>query len=168
MARKEPSSAALYAARLAKAYPTLSAYSAASLARELCSIERAQRTHATRQCNGPRDPLDGPNCPAGYVKLRPLNKGETADRRLCPAGMTWEHDPVAGERAGRRIARQVNAWRRKLATLHQHAYEPPRRPQSVHDGIVAAKAAELSTITLQDDPRGRVLLLQLPGEADAS
>ena len=43
MSTREPSAAAILAARIAKAYPSLSAYSAALLADELCRIERAQR-----------------------------------------------------------------------------------------------------------------------------
>lgn len=141
MARKEPSDAAMIAARLAKAYPSLSAYSAASLAHELCSIEKAQRRHAERCCSGE----DG-----GYVKRgRPITGygAMGANARTCAV-----HDPVAEERAGKRVEQQRERWTGKLIDL--------LRGDRSGQGFV--------NVTLQDDPRGRVLLLQLPGEADAS
>jgi hypothetical protein len=48
---KEPKDATHAAARLARAYPALSCYSAARLAEKLCAIERAQRRHAVRDCS---------------------------------------------------------------------------------------------------------------------
>lgn len=145
MARKEPSSAALYAARLAKAYPALSAYSAASLAHELCSIERAQRRHAERACSG----ADG-----GYVRRRHASIERDGMDRV---GMLLiEHDPVAEERAGKRVAGRVRAWQGNLRNL-------------VVDTIGASIPKEHGVeITLEHDPRGSVLLVRLPGEADAS
>lgn len=60
MPNREPSSVSLLAARIARAYPSLSAYSSATLAEQLCAIERMQRRHAERCCSGE----DG-----GYTKL---------------------------------------------------------------------------------------------------
>ena len=87
MTTKKTRGEAVLAARLAKAYPSLSAYSAATLAEELCHIERAQRRHAERCCSGEV---------GGYVKR--------GDR------MRWEHDPDAERKAGERIERKVRTW----------------------------------------------------------
>jgi len=58
MKHREPPDVAVMAARVARAYPTLSPYSAASIATELCRIERLTHLHAERQCNDP-DYQDG-------------------------------------------------------------------------------------------------------------
>jgi len=51
MRHREPSDVAVMAARVARAYPTLSPYSAARIAVEFCAIERMTKLHAERQCN---------------------------------------------------------------------------------------------------------------------
>ena len=84
-----------YAARLARAYPNLSSYAAASLATELDAIERAQHRHAERCCSG----ADG-----GYVTF---NGG-----RPEPT-----HDADAEMRAGNRIDRRLAKWTERLAEL---------------------------------------------------
>ncbi len=109
MAKREPSGEALLSARLARAYPTLSAYSAARLAQELCSIERAQRRHAERCCSGE----DG-----GYVRIRALGRDD--DNAGRP--IVREHDPEAEARAEKRIAAKVAAWCRRVAEWHGLAW----------------------------------------------
>lgn len=133
MTTKEPSGAAQLAARLARAYPSLSAYSSATLAEELCAIERAQRRHAERCCSGE----DG-----GYVRLRNPQFGM----------VSREHDPDAEARAEKRIQHRRNEW---LHRLQERTSSP------LPMGMCGV------SITLQDDPRGPVLLLQLPGEGEA-
>lgn len=71
---KDPASVAILAARIAKAYPTLSPYSAAAHATKIESLERRWRRHCERCCSGE----DG-----GYRKW--VSNG-------------WRHDPVAQER----------------------------------------------------------------------
>jgi hypothetical protein len=88
--RTDPAPVAILAARIMRAYPSLLPFSAASLATELCAIERAQRKHAERCCSG----ADG-----GYVK-----------HRLGAQGWVTVHNPDAEERAGERIAQRVTAW----------------------------------------------------------
>jgi len=51
MKHREPSDVAVMAARVARAYPTLSPYSAARIATDFCAIERMTKLHAERQCN---------------------------------------------------------------------------------------------------------------------
>jgi len=87
---KEPSDVAIYAARIMRAYPSLSAYSAAMLATELAAIERAQEWHALRACNG--------------------------DYRKHVAGK-MEHDPDAEAMAGKRIEKRLAVWHRALGLL---------------------------------------------------
>lgn len=144
--KREPSDAALYAARLARAFPILSTYSAASLAEDLCRIERAQRRHAERCCSG----ADG-----GYVRrVAAVLKGGPSHGTLV------EHDPDAEARAGERIKRRVAVWRSRLLDLQAggKALDPltQRRLWSEHE------------VELEGDPRGPVLLLRLPGEAEPS
>lgn len=89
---REPASVAILAARIQRAYPALSPYSAASLATELDAIERAQRRHAERCCSGE----DG-----GYTKWvddPPRSYGHVV------------HDPDAERKAGERIERRVEQW----------------------------------------------------------
>lgn len=136
---KEPQDATLLAARIARAYPALSAYSAATLAEELCRIERMQRRHAERCCSG----SDG-----GYVRWRSLARED--DNAGSPRVL--EHDPVAEERAGKRIDRHVSAWVDTLA----------ERQTGNRGAITAAPLIEL-----EGDPRGAVLKVRLPGEAEA-
>lgn len=151
---REPSPAALYAARLARAYHSLSAYSAASLAHELDAIERAQHRHAERCCSGE----DG-----GYVKPGKIDgKDYVFKPGRAMASPCLVHDPEAEARVGERIARRVGRWRDRLchlATTGQHA------PNGIAMAEAQAKVNDGNRVTLQDDPRGRVLLLQLPGEA---
>lgn len=135
MTIKEPKAATMLAARLARAYPSLSAYSAATLAEELCAIERAQRRHAERCCSGE----DG-----GYVRrvLHPLTPP------------TVEHDPGAEERAGKRIDRRCSRWLARLGDLC-----------GCNEGLADDPTSDM--IDLEGDPRGAVLKVRLPGEAEA-
>lgn len=144
MTRKEPSSAAILAARLARAYPSLSAYSSATLAEELCAIERAQRRHAERCCSGE----DG-----GYVRFKRWADGNLV---LEPSGKRAqkEHDPDAEARAEQRIERRIAKWLDRLADRSRPINRTTPR------GTIAS-------FELRGDPRGPVLLLQLPGEAEA-
>lgn len=135
MSTKEPRGESLLAARLARAYPSLSTYSAATLAEELCRIERAQRRHAERCCSGE----DG-----GYVK----RWFETAADG--GALTVVRHDPDKERKAGERIDRAVARWSTR-----------------VHDLSGASRTGYGHRIKLQGDPRGPVLLLQLPGEGEA-
>ena len=93
MTHREPPDVAILAARIMRAYPSLSAYSAASLAAELCAIERAQRRHAERCCN------------ADYRKPGKPITGYGRNATACAV-----HDPAAEERVGARIARQRSRW----------------------------------------------------------
>lgn len=145
MPKREPAPVAILSARIMRAYPSLSAYSAAFLATDLQSIERAQQRHAERCCNG----ADG-----GYVRRLDVGRANAAKvraERLGTIACLVEHDPDAEQRAGERIERRVGRWRDALAKLTDTAM--------VEGGNCA--------IELQGDPRGAVLLLRLPGEAEA-
>jgi len=152
----EPSDDAVLSARLMRAYPSLSPFSCASLAASLVSIERAQRRHVERQCNGPRDRRDGPNVLPGYFKLQ---RREGAVDNRAPKGMEWVSDPDAERRAGERIANRLATWENKLVALHD------RGPANL---LATAHGYALPLISLESDPSGRVLLLRLPGETEAS
>lgn len=131
---REPKSPTVLAARLARAYPMLSAYSAACLAEELCSIERAQRRHAERCCSG----ADG-----GYVRwIRGLSEGDNIVHRPI-------HDPDAEERARKRVRDRCSRWVGAVTVRASVCFD---------DG---------PKVTLQGDPRGAVLTVRLPGEAEA-
>ena len=149
---REPVPVAILAARIMRAYPSLSAYSAASLADELCRIERAQHRHAERCCSGE----DG-----GYVQMRTAKAGESARAYCGGIGFICEHDPAAEERAAQRIERSVGRWRSRLANLSVAA------PGSSAEIYAAAERAARARVDLQGDPRGPVLLVRFPGEAEA-
>lgn len=159
MASKEPSDVAILAARIMRAYPTLSPYSAASLAEELCAIERAQRRHATRQCNG--GPAEYKGDIPGYCKL--IRRDGAIDNR-APKGMEWVHDPDAERKAGERIARRVGRWRDRLCHLAVAGHCPAKDIDAV---AAVAGIADSHAIELRGDPRGAVLLVRFPGEAEA-
>jgi len=142
---KEPPSVAILSARIMRAYPSLSPYSAASLATELCAIERAQRRHAEAQCNG--------------------EYAYNPDPRRVVQNIECG---IAEQRAGERIDKRLDRWQSQLAELvASRSPEWDRAPRedkrarmdAVHKGYA---------IELQDDPRGPVLLLRLPGEAEGS
>jgi len=144
-AHREPPNVAILSARIARAFPTLSAYSAATLADDLGRIERAQHRHAERCCNG----SDG-----GYVKLQ-------LDKRPSAHGTdVLIHDPAAEERAGKRIERSVLKWKARVQTL---VLGDDADPVTVRQYCYAGAPC----VELQHDPRGHVLLLRLPGEAEA-
>lgn len=136
---KEPKAATMLSARLARAYPSLSAYSAATLAEELCAIERAQRRHAERCCSG----VDG-----GYVKtiFRVADDGSFVTSQI--------HDPDAEERAGKRIDWRCSRWLARLGELC-----------GCNEGLADDPTSDM--IDLDGDPRGAVLKIRLPGEAEA-
>lgn len=143
--KREPSGESVLSARIMRAYPTLSSYSAASLAAELCAIERAQRRHAERCCCG----ADG-----GYVRRKegaPVGLGAYTRHVL-------EHDPDAERKAGERIEKRVDIWNERLARL---------ATECIPCRSAAWLATELCAIDLQGDPRGPVLLVRLPGEHEA-
>jgi hypothetical protein len=152
---RDPQPAAVLSARIAKAYPSLSAYSAAFFAEELLRIERAQRTHATRRCNGPRDVRRTPECGEvfGYCKLVPLPAGRSPNP-CAPKGTDWTSDPVSEERAGERIAKRIAKWREQI---HERSGARDFEAPSGMDCFVE----------LQGDPSGCVLKLRLPGETEA-
>jgi len=133
----EPPDVAILAARLQRAFPSLSAYSSASLAVELCRIERAQHRHAERCCSG----SDG-----GYVQ-----RAYRAD-----ASVSWIHDPAAEERAGKRIRTQCVRWENRVVAYHDNG--------PINTLTVDERAA--IKIELHGDPRGAVLKVRLPGEAE--
>lgn len=150
MSRREPSAVAILAARLMRAWPSLSPYSCASLADELCAIERAQRRHVERCCSG----ADG-----GYV--RRVNVAWLGGTKL-------EHAPEAEHRAGKRIVSALTRWKSEVShrVLPDGVDAPDGSP--AREAMIRI-ASDLSTrIELHDDPRGRVLLLRLPGEQEAS
>src|SRR5262245_49762505 len=135
---KEPSDESVLSARLARAYPALSPYSAACLARELCSIERAQRKHAERQCNG------------DYTRVK-RQRGAWGG----VAEMTVD-DTAAEARAEKQIDRRVVRWAADAA-----GYLNPRgigAPDgNPHKEAMVRDAATLAQgITLHGDPRGPV------------
>ena len=139
---KEPKDAVVIAARLAKAYPSLSAYSAATLAEELCAVERAQRRHAERCCSGE----DG-----GYVRRHALDPSFAQGRTS-----TLIHDPNAEKRADDKIITAFDTWKRHLVDLLA----------STGDG---SKTMDWNRciVSREGDPRGAVLKIQLPGEPEA-
>lgn len=153
MSTHEPAPVAILAARIMRAYPSLSPYSAASLATELSAIERAQRRHAERCCSG----ADG-----GYVKVAPSTV--TVGSRPAVMRSRLIHDPDAEQRAGQRIERKVRAWEERVARAATDCIP-------CHDGVDASICGACEDICpvgeLQGDPRGPVLLVRLPGEADA-
>ena len=108
MTTRKPAPVAILAARMAKAYPSLSAYSAATLAEELCALERAQRRHAERCCSG----ADG-----GYVRRKtPAELGYVKNAGTDPSFYVV-HDPAAEERAGKRIVAMVTGMMRKFPAV---------------------------------------------------
>lgn len=66
------------------------------------------------------------------------------------------HDPEAEERAGKRIERRVTKWENRVVALHDRG----------HVNVLVGFPDKQPRITIQGDPRGRVLLLQLPGESE--
>ena len=156
MSTREPNPVAILAARIMRAYPSLSPYSAASLAEELAAIERAQRRHAERCCSGE----DG-----GYVRYRRDANG-VADCRVFARGCAvpvMEHDPAAEKRAARRVERRIERWCLNLAEC--------RHPHLVGDArsmaIATAACMHRAIVTTQGDPRGPVLKVRFPGETEA-
>lgn len=103
---------AMYTARLARAFPNLSTYSARELARKLARIESRQHTHTERDCSD-----------------------------------EWYQD--RSERVAKSIAKSATRW-----------IEEARAFAFVPDAPIV--------VDLEGDPRGRVVLLQLPGEVEAS
>jgi len=156
MKHKEPSDAAHLAARLARAYSGLSPYSAATLAESLCAIERAQRRHAVRCCNGAPDVRRKPERGElfGYCKLVPLPPERDADP-TAPRGMCWTDDTEAEFRASKRIESRLWAWRDDFA----------RRIGQRDDDI--CRLLPTPRILRHGDPRGCVLSIQCAGEPEA-
>jgi len=135
--RASPNTVAIIAARIMRAYPSLSPYSAASLATELCAIERAQRRHAERCCNGDYDRSPNPKHVASNIE-----------------------QGIAEREAERRIDVKLYGWCVKLCRLLY-----PETGDGKRDLGIQSDAAR-DMIELQGDPRGAVLLLRLPGEAE--
>lgn len=165
MSTKDPSPVTILAARLQRAYPSLSPYSAASLAEDLAKIERAQRRHAERCCSGE----DG-----GYVKTvrgefhRRQDALDAKHGRAAPVRPVLVHDPVAEERAGRRIVSALTRW--KTAVSHRLVPAGIGAPDgSFYREDMIRHASDLSSrIELHGDPRGPVLKIRLPGEDEAT
>lgn len=146
MKTKEPSSATLLAARIARAYSSLSAYSSATLAEQLCAIERMQRRHAERCCSGE----DG-----GYTKLHTGATTISAVHGIRRNG-TFVHDPEAEERADSKVILAVDAWKRRLVELLD---VQRNEAHTVWNAV---------SVEREGDPRGAVLLVRMPGETEAS
>lgn len=90
--RREPSDEAILAARLQRAYPSLSPYSSASLAQQLCAIERMQRRHAENWCNEPDYQCEMPRWERGKVSIgRRIAKWQT---RLAELGVIARGSPA--------------------------------------------------------------------------
>jgi hypothetical protein len=166
----DPPSVAVLAARLARAYQALNPHQCASLAVELCSIERAQRRHAERRCSG----ADG-----GYAKMAKNADGVPLAECLTCCGRPFachvagssdttyrehakhrtrlmrQHDPDAQQRAGERIAVRVLDWRREVTA------------KATACGERGNALSSMPHVELEGDPRGPVLLLRLPGEPEA-
>lgn len=160
MSTREPAPVAILAARIMRAYPSLSPYSAASLAEELSAIERAQRRHAERCCCGE----DG-----GYVRREPIVA--TASPHIgIPRGYRAVHDPDAEQRAGERIEKQVETWHRRIVNLTSRSGVLYRECFDRRDGNTRTLLVEQADVAvdLQSDPRGPVLLVRFPGETEAS
>jgi hypothetical protein len=152
--KRDPSPVAILAARLQRAYPALSPYSAAALAEDLTRIERAQRRHAKRCCSGE----DG-----GYVKRVRNGWGGSKPQ------VTAEHDPIAEERARRRITATGCQWLSRLAQLvaQDRPYVVSWPSLTVHYGQGSTCRDTVTAIELEGDPRGAVLKIRLPFEAEA-
>jgi len=115
MRHREPSDVAVMAARVARAYPTLSPYASARIATEFVRIGNLWNTHATRKCNGSPDIRRKPEPGElfGYVKLVPLPEGRPQDPG-APKGKAWVDDPDAAERAGKRITNAIGQVQTQL------------------------------------------------------
>ena len=150
MTRHEPSDEAILAARLQRAYPSLSPYSSASLAQQLCAIERMQRRHAERCCSG----ADG-----GYVR--------TEWRANCDGhqATTTVHDPDAEERAGKRIHAALVKWHVHLLDFAGNLSGCMYHVDTIAEPL-CMQAGDIGVV-LHGDPRGAVLKVRLPGEAEA-
>lgn len=150
---RDPSPVAILAARLQRAYPALSPYSAASLAEDLAKIERAQRRHAER-CGSGED--------GGYVRLK------THDEHAKSPSTYVVHDPVAEERAGQRIVSALTRWKTEVS--HRLVPAGIGAPDgSFYREDMIRHASDLSSrIELHGDPRGPVLKIRLPGEDEAT
>jgi hypothetical protein len=154
---KDPQDATVLTVRLARAFPSLSVYSSATLAESLCGIERAQRRHAERCCSGES---------GGYVQWHREPKGAPWPVGMCHPAVA-RHDPEAEERAGQRIARKVAQWLRRLGELHpDNAFVLDAGRLQVKAGVAWRETVADVRIELQHDPRGAVMLLRLPGEAE--
>ena len=158
---KDPSDEAILAARIQRAYPQLGPYQSASLARDLGKIERAQRRHAERQCNGPPDARRRAERGEvfGYVKLCDLRAGEIANP-CAPRGRTWESDPDAEERASKIIEHRLIRWKGKVQGL---IVGDDADPVTVRQFCYYASPRT----ELEGDPRGAVLKIRFPGETEA-
>lgn len=82
---KEPADVLLLAARIAKAFPKMSAYSSAYHAQKLDALERAWHRHCEHCCSGE----DG-----GYRKW---------------SGNGWRYDPVAEERKDAKLREAIKS-----------------------------------------------------------
>lgn len=152
---RDPSPVAILAARLQRAYPALSPYSAASLAGDLAKIERAQRRHAERCCGGADD---------GYTRLKTQAELGYVKNAGTDPSFYVVHDPAAEERAGRRIVSALTRWKNKATEL---SFTPSHVAKNAA-AIGAARQRHRPTVELQGDPRGAVLKIRLPGETEAT
>jgi hypothetical protein len=90
------------------------------------------------------------------VRVRRGKDGVRECREFAPgcAIPVVEHDPETEERAGKRIEQRVQRWYARVDSLTP--------PKTERDPLFACN------VDLQGDPRGRVLLVRFPGEAEAS
>lgn len=156
--KASPHSAVLLAARIARAYPALSAYSSATLAEGLCRVEKFQRTYATRACNGDYKTW----------KTRPAIREAGTD--ACYA----VHDPNAEARAKKAVKTRVTGWLARLLDLAGTCC-PQCQRKTDFDGRCSDSRCKffgkdlcyVSKVYLEGDPRGAVLKVRFPGETEA-
>ena len=120
--------------------------------REPSDEARMQRRHAERCCSG----SDG-----GYVKRERMVLSQAGGHQQLVA----VHDTDAEERAGKRIHNALVKWHVHLLDFAgnlsgvMYPAETISEPSSLTGGDIA--------VALEGDPRGAVLKVRLPGEAEA-
>jgi hypothetical protein len=133
--------APILAARLARAYPNLPPHCAARLAEAFVRVGKAQHTHAERLCNG--EPTRKGDVP-GYGSWHFEDSPTRASRKV------WRHDSALETAAAKRIQRRVENLRYWAAEW------------------IGSEDLPVPNVYLENDPRGTVLRIWLPGDEPAT